>query len=92
MIVVVALLLVPLGLRYLTSWHMRSLRAEMLRSDEETRQLRTRYVEVREQLIDARRRQRLFAVRRSHLLADIRTERQRLEELRAQPTRDRLAA
>lgn len=92
MLIVAALLLVPLGLGYLTSWHMRCLRARLLEGDEECRQLRNRYLSLHEQLIDVRHLKSHYGVRRSRVLQDIHSATQQLAELRAAPARERLAA
>ncbi len=92
MLTITLLLLIPLGLRYLTSWHMTRLRVRLLRGDDEIRQLQDRYSSVREDMIDARRRLRQYQVRRDFLGNDIHRERHHLEELKRQSRSERLAA
>lgn len=86
------LLLLPLGLRYATIRHMAGLRARMLRSDAELRQLQTRLDQVRVQLHEARRRRRQYEVRKTFVIGDIREQTRRLDELRSAPEDRRLAA
>jgi hypothetical protein len=92
LLIIACLLLIPLGLRYLTTWHMSRLRLRLAGGDEEFRQLRDRHVGVREELIDTRRRLRQYEVRKTFVAADIRAERQRLEALVATRRAERLAA
>jgi hypothetical protein len=80
---IAAFLLVPLALRYATSWHMAQLRLRLLRGDEDLRQLQLRFAGVRQDVLDTRSRLRQYQVRKDHIRADIRRERGRLEELRA---------
>jgi len=84
-------LILPLGLRYLASHRMRRLSARATREDAALRQLMYRYERITDQLREARLQQRQRDVRRSHLIADIQAERQRLEELGAADS-GRLAA
>lgn len=93
MLTAVSLLLIPLGLRYYTSWRMARLRERMTGSADELNQLRARLDEVREQLLEARRRRRQYEVRRTFVIADMRAQSRILEELRtAAPAGRRLAA
>ena len=92
LIFIATLLLVPLGLRYLTSWHMGRLHARLVHEDDDMRQLQARYNVIREDLIDTRRRLRQFQVRKTFLGNDIRRERQHLEELQNLPRTGRIAA
>lgn len=92
MLTIALLLLIPLALRYLTSWHMARLRVRLHRGDDEIRELQGRFSSVREDLIDSRRRLRQYQVRRDFLGNDIRREHLRLEELQGQTRSERLAA
>lgn len=92
MLYIALLLLVPLTIRYLTSWHMAQLRLRMVRGDEDVRQLHEQYLSIRDNLADTRRRLRQFEVRKSFIANDIHRERQRLTELRSARTSRRMAA
>ena len=92
MLILVLLLLIPLGIRYATSWQMAQLRSRLSCSDDDLRELRSSYLRVRTELIDTRRRHRQYEVRRSFLMADIRQAQQRLAGLRAERTPGRMAA
>ena len=76
------LLAIPLGLRYLATGQMRRLRAQLVREDEEYRQLRGRYDQVSDSLRQARHQLRYYEVRKERLGADIHADRRRLDDLR----------
>jgi hypothetical protein len=76
------LLCIPLGLRYVTSWHMTRLRQRAVLQDEDLRRLRQEYADVRSQLMDVYHVQRQYEVRKGRLATDIQVGRLRLEELR----------
>jgi hypothetical protein len=92
LLVIAMLLLIPLGLRYLTSWHMGNMHSRLLREDADLRQLQERFTGLREDLIDTRRRLRQFQVRKDFLGNDIHRERQRLQELHNLRPTERIAA
>ncbi len=92
MLTVTLLLLIPLGLRYLASWHMARLRLRLLHGDDEIRALQSRCTGIREDLIQTRRQLRQYQVRKDFLGNDIRRERLLLEELRGRTGAERLAA
>ena len=85
-------LLIPLGLRCLTSWDMGRLHTRLVRQDDDLRQLQAHLTGIREDLIDTRRRLRQYHVRKNFLGDDIRRERQRLEELHSLTRSERIAA
>jgi len=88
---VAVLLLVPLALRYLAAGRMRRLRAQLIREDEEYRQLRGRYERVADALGQARHNLRYYEVRRERLNADLHSARRQLVDLRSAPTGRRAA-
>jgi hypothetical protein len=92
LLIIALLLLVPLGLRYLVTWHMGQLHLRLVRGDEDLRQLQARLTGVREELNGARRRLRQYQVRGTFIGNDIRRERQHLEALRGLPRTERIAA
>lgn len=81
MIEITLCLVLPLGLRYLASHRMRRLAARTMREDAALRQLMYRYERIADQLRETRVQQRQREVRRSHLVADIQVEQERLAEL-----------
>lgn len=91
MLLAIVLLCIPLGLRYVTSWHMTRLRQRAVHHDDELRRLRQSYAEVRSQLMDVHHVQRQYEVRKGRLATDIQATRLRLDELR-RGTGARLAA
>ncbi|MEE2659753.1 MAG: hypothetical protein VX733_14690 [Candidatus Latescibacterota bacterium] len=91
-IAIAGLLLVPLCIRYLTSWHMGRLRTRALQCEQDLRAIRKQYAEVREQLIDVRRVVRQCEARGSHIQTDIFNAQERLRELRSDAPDRRIAA
>ena len=91
MLIIAALLLIPLAIRTITTWHMTRLRQRLQGADDEMRALRERYVTVREELVETRRRLRQYQVRQSFVAADVHGERQRLSALRERRA-ERMAA
>ena len=83
--------LVPLALRWTTTWQIGRLRAAARKSDEEYRELAGQLSEVREAICDVERQQRQCAARRSHLLGQIDAARVELAEMR-RPAETRIAA
>lgn len=81
MIEIALCLLLPLGLRFLAIHHMRQLASRAMREDAALRQLSYRYQRLSDQLRETLQQQRQRELRRSHLVADIQSERERLEEL-----------
>lgn len=92
MLIIVILLLIPLGLRYLTSWDMGRLHARLVHQDDDLRQLQAHFTGIRQDLIDTRRRLRQYHVRKNFLGDDIRRERHRLQELHSLTRSERIAA
>jgi predicted nucleic acid-binding Zn-ribbon protein len=81
---VVLLVLVPLGLRYLASWHMSRLHLRLVHGDDDLRQMQSQCTALREDLIDTRRRLRQYQVRKTFIGNDICRERDRLDAVRLQ--------
>lgn len=81
MIEIAVCLILPLGLRYLATQSMRRLSARAMREDAALHQLVYRYQRITDQLRETRQQQRHRESRCSHLIADIRVEQERLEEL-----------
>ena len=83
--------LVPLVLRWITTWQIGRFRAAACKSDGECRELAGQLSQVREAICDVERQQRLCASRRSHLLGQINAARVELAEMR-RPAETRIAA
>jgi hypothetical protein len=92
LLIIALFLLIPLGLRYFTSWDMGRLHTRLVRQDDDLRQLQARLTGIRGDLIDTRRRLRKYQVHKTFLGDYIRRERQRLEELHSLPRRERIAS
>ena len=81
MIEIALCLLLPLGLRCLAIHHMRRLGSQAIREDAALRQLTYRYERITDQLRETLLQTQQRELRRRHLMADIQTEREHLEDL-----------
>ena len=93
LITITCLLLLPLGLRYLTSWRMSILHNALVKQETELAELKERYFSVREDLLVARSVARQYEVRGRFIRSDIEAERRKLLNLQ-RPAEDaaRIAA
>jgi hypothetical protein len=71
---------------------MSRFQAQLARGEEDLRQLRTHFSDVRQELIDTRRRLRQYQVRKTYIANDIRRERQHFEEMLSSSGTNRIAA
>ena len=93
LITIICLLLLPLGLRYLTSWRMSILHNALVKQESEVNELKERYLSVREELRIARSKARQHEVRGRFISSDIEAEKRKLLSLQ-RPAEDgaRIAA
>ena len=84
---ILCLLLLPLGLRYYTSWRMTTLREALAVEEAEVAELKERYIALREELRTALSQKHQYEARKSFLSSDVDGERRKLAVLR-RPTED----
>ena len=92
LIVIACLLLLPLSIRYLTTWRMAILRDALRNQEADVAELKERYLQLREELRVARSLARMYEVRRSFISSDIEAERKKLITLRSVDDTARIAA
>ena len=93
MLITIICLLLPLGLRYLTSWRMSILHNALVKQESEVTEIKERYLSVREELRIARSMARQHEVRGRFISSDIEAEKRKFLNLQ-RPAEDgaRIAA
>ena len=82
LIVLTCLLLLPLGIRYLTTWRMAILRDALRNQEADVAELKERYLQLHEELRVAKSLARQYEVRRSFICSDIEAARKKLFTLK----------